>query len=145
MIVLLFVFFFVNIVYLVLRFVCLYFIFCLVIGGSIQFFWLGVLNLMCMFCFLIFRIFIFWNIKKLDRFLCVQFFINIVYSFIVLVFMIVVNVFVSRYFYEDDNFGYFLMICFIVWQNFNFFIFLIFIVVMIILNNFMFFIIVKEI
>lgn len=134
-----------NIVYSVSRLARPYPILCLVIGGSIQFLWLGVLNLMCMSCFSIFRTFTSWNIKKSDRLLYVQLLINIAYSFIVPVFMTAVNVLVSRYFYEDDNFGYSLTTCFIARQNLNLFTFSIPIAVMITLNNFMFFIIAKEI
>lgn len=134
-----------NIVYSVSRLARPYPILCVMIGGTIQFLWLGVLNLMCMSCFSIFRTFTSWNIKKSDRLLCIQLLINIAFSFIVPILMTAVNVLVSRYFYEDDNFGYSLTTCFISRPNLHLFTFSIPIAVLITLNNFMFFIIAREI
>ena len=134
-----------NIIYSVAKLARPYPSLCLIIGGATQCLWLGVLSLMFLYCFSVFRTFTTWKITKSDRDPQIQLLFNITLGFIVPVLMTTVNVLISRFFFLDENFGYSLSTCFISRSDLNLFTFAIPIAVIIILNIFMFLIIVREI
>ena len=134
-----------NVIYSVAKLARPYPSLCLIIGGVTQCLWLGVLSLMCMSCFSIFRTFTTWNITKSGRDPKIQLLLNVILSFIIPIIMTVINVLVSRYSFLDENFGYSLSTCYISRPNLNLFTFAIPVAIIIVLNIFMFFIIVKEI
>ncbi|XP_062613802.1 uncharacterized protein LOC134275543 [Saccostrea cucullata] len=86
---------------------------CLFVGGLTQFLWLGVVNLMCMSCFSIFRAFTSWTIKRPSTSPILHRLANVACSFLIPLVMTLVNVLVSRFVYMDNNFGYSLLTCYL--------------------------------
>jgi hypothetical protein len=118
---------------------------CSAVGGLTQFLWLGVVSLMFMSCFSIFRTFTSWNISKTGRRPPAQLLVNIAYSFVVPGLCTTTNILVSRFFYLDQTWGYSASSCYISNLYLNIFTFSLPVAIMIILNMFMFFIITREI
>lgn len=66
-------------------------------------------------------------------------------NFFFCLFFIGVNIFVSFYFSGGNSFGYFILMCYIVDLNMIFYMFVLFVGISVIINIFMFFVIVKKI
>lgn len=120
--------------------------FCRTVGVLSHFFWLAVVMWLTVTCFSIFRTFTSMRFTKEDslnirqRFLC-----NSFYSFLVPCLLVLTNVLISTFVFQDDQYGYSALTCYISEPQMILYTFIIPLAVMVVLNVFMVIITAREI